>query len=726
MRGRSAVLASGTTRAGLVRVDTQQLRRSRRSRLGQRRGRRWRAAASLRVGAPIGPGAFRSSDVGWCQMTGISRPHGRGPGLEPEVRGIPAGIHQHRVCLEGLHAISVLWLHGVDKLGHRSDAAAAVLDDLLGRGRPEDVVALAVRRRGDGEDAAARVERQRPLVVAHAALADGRIRGAVDALVGRLPACALAAWHRDVVEERGAVGEGGDLAAAGTALVLPARVVAHGGAARLEDVDAGALVVVDHVALNHEPAGVSLVAAVAGTLSGAAGEWLAGRGAGAGAVGVLEPAAGCRGLVARRAGSLRDVEDDAVALGVAGALAAALRGAAVPADALVALAVGVDPARAAIALRRREMRVGVLIPGAGVLVRGRTAAVLRQAPERRIVLVVPDGVAADHVGALVLADRVPEVHRRRPAVSPVVVDLVVLEGDARGAVRVQHAAAVVVRELRVADRDVGRRAEAPVDEEGVLRRDVARVAGARVAVPEAPVLEPESVDDGLVARPAVAAVGAGGTGAPGGPVGVVGGAVLARARACLAESHGRRDAGAVAVPQPHRRAARRHLAGGIDDGDLARVRPVGDGIGPRAFLHHLQHAHTGAAGRADARHRLRVGAAAHGDEVAGAYRLSGGTERAPGLRSVGRRVVGGGVAVAAVPALRVVVDPERAQRGRESAGAEQQQDAGKQDRGRDGRRSAWAHRWGSPSDLSVCTVHGRCSAAPKVTDASRALATSLR
>src|SRR5262249_27737337 len=152
-----------------------------------------------------------------------------------------------------------------------------------------------------------------------------------------LPAGAVAARHRDVVEERRAVGEGRDLAAARAALVLPARVVAHDGAARLEDVDAVALVVVDDVALDHEPAGVSLVAAIARTLAGAAGERLAGSGTAAGARRILEPAARCRGLVARRAGSLRDVENDAVPLGVAGALAAAGRGAAVAADALAAL-----------------------------------------------------------------------------------------------------------------------------------------------------------------------------------------------------------------------------------------------------------------------------------------------------------------------------------------------------------------------------------------------------
>src|SRR5262249_40116278 len=165
------------------------------------------------------------------------------------------------------------------------------------------------------------------------------------------------------------------------------------------------------VALDQEVAGVALIAAVAGLGAGAAGVRLPGSGAPTSADRILKPAAGGGGQVARRAGALRDVEDDAVSLGVAGALAAALGGAAVATDAAVALAVGVRSARAAVALRCREMRVGVLVPGARVLVGGGAAAIFRQTPDGRVVLVVPDDVAANHVGALVLADRVQEFAR---------------------------------------------------------------------------------------------------------------------------------------------------------------------------------------------------------------------------------------------------------------------------------------------------------------------------
>src|SRR5262245_35933093 len=316
-------------------------------------------------------------------MRGVTRSCGGRARLQPEVRRCGSGIQKHRIFLQITNPVSVLRLHGIDKLLHRAPGAARELHDLLRGGRPQDVVALAVGRRIDGEDAATRVEGKGPLVVADAALTDGGIVGAVDSLVGRLPAGALGTRHHHVVEDRRAVRERGDLAATRPALVLVAGVVAYGGSAGLEQVDAVALVVVEHVALDHEVAGVALVAAVAGALAGAAGVRFARPGAPAVAHGVLQPATVGRRLVGEAAGTLRDVQDDAVALGVAGALAAAGGRAAVARDAVVALAVGVAAARAAVALRGGEVRVGGLIPGAGSLVRGGVAAVVREAPQGR-------------------------------------------------------------------------------------------------------------------------------------------------------------------------------------------------------------------------------------------------------------------------------------------------------------------------------------------------------
>src|SRR5262245_48825525 len=610
-------------------------------------------------------------------MRAFTRSRGGRARLQPEVRRCGGGIHEHRIALQITSPVSVLRLHGIDKLLDGADRAPGELHDVLGRGRPEDIVALAVRRRRDREDAAAGIEGQRPLVAADAALADGWIVRAVDPLVGGLPAGPLAARHGDVVEEGRSVRERGDLPAARPALVLVAGVVAHGSAAGLEEVDAVALVIVEHVALDQEVAGVALVAAVAGALSGAAGVRFARPGAPTVAHGVLQPAAVGGRHVGEAARALRDVEDDAMALGVAGALAAAGGLAAVARDAVVALAVGVAAARAAVALRGGEVRVGGLIPGARILVRGGAAAVLREAPQGRVVLVVPDDVAANHVGPLVLPDGVPEVDRGRPAVGPVVVHLVVLEGDPRRAVRVQHPPAVVVCELGVPDGDVGRRTGRPVDERRILRGHVAAVGGVRTAVIEAPVLEPEAVDDGLVARGPVAAVGTGGARAAGRAVRVVGGAVLARTRPGLAEPDRARDPRTEAGNEAVWSGELRDLPSRIDDRGFARVRFVGDRILRRTLFDELENADARAV-RGEAGHEFLVGASSNVHEVARPHRFSGCGKRAPRFRPRrrGGGVVCGSIAVAARSASRVVIDPERAQwRGARARGGESTQKA---------------------------------------------------
>src|SRR4029450_7243263 len=118
-----------------------------------------------------------------------------------------------------------------------------------------------------------------------------------------------------------AIRERGDLAPVRAAHVLPARVVAHRGAVRLEDRQAVAFVVVDQIALDQEVAGVAGVAAIPRARARATRVGSTATGAGTGADGVLCPAAGRRGLAGGRAGALGNVEDETVALRVAGAFA---------------------------------------------------------------------------------------------------------------------------------------------------------------------------------------------------------------------------------------------------------------------------------------------------------------------------------------------------------------------------------------------------------------------
>src|SRR5262249_24761517 len=161
--------------------------------------------------------------------------------LQPEVRRCGGGVHEHRIALQITSPVSVLRPHGIDKLLAGADPAPRGLHDVLGRGRPEDIVTLPVRRRRGRGTAPAGITGPRPFVVAAAAVAAGWLVRAAAPLVGGLPARPLAARQGDVVEEGRWVRDRGVLPAARPALVLVAGVVAHGSAAGLEEVDAVAL-----------------------------------------------------------------------------------------------------------------------------------------------------------------------------------------------------------------------------------------------------------------------------------------------------------------------------------------------------------------------------------------------------------------------------------------------------------------------------------------------------
>src|SRR5262245_29596472 len=381
-----------------------------------------------------------------------------------------------------IHLLAAGGASGLEGVGHRAGHAAAPLQQLLVRPRaPHDVVIHRVGARPDREDARALVEGDREGVQARAAAADVGIVRAVGARLGAQPAGAGGARHHHVAGDGGVVGEGHDLAGvAALRRVVGARVVADGGAAAAEDGDAGAVVVGDHVALDQEPTGLAdhALAAVAG--------------------GITVPAALDALIVLTE--TLGAVENDAVPLGRAGALAPAGRIRAVTRLADAGCAVAAVVTAAAAMLRPDRRRIDPPVPRAGGALRGVAGAHRRHTERRRIVVVVADHVVADDVHAFAPADRTPEVDGRRPAVGVVVLDQVVLEGDRRGAEREERAAAVVAPEDRVLHGDVLHRPERPVEVDGILGGNVLGVGRGQAGVVERPVGEGEAADDGLEVR----------------------------------------------------------------------------------------------------------------------------------------------------------------------------------------------------------------------------------
>ena len=309
--------------------------------------------------------------------------------------------------------------------------------------------------------------------------------------VARALAGADIRWAQNVVVERDRAERGHLGVGVGALLetVADAGIVAEDDVLRPRAVQAGAVVPVGDVRLHDERTASRHLTRTAG-------------------IGLVRAVSGDSG--SRRTEAVRHVEDHRVALGLAvvpGLVAVAATGADGAVGAAPALAVGVGDAGAAHSIAAHAVGARVAAAPRARAVDAGVRTDLGQAPRRGVVLAAGDDVPPHDVGAVQRPACLPEVHAAREAVRVIVVDPVVLDGDAVGLLREDHVR--VVGQLAALQRDLRRGSRMPAELDGVVRQargDAARrgrPVGRRVQtlVPMVPVGEPEAAHgDEVLAR----------------------------------------------------------------------------------------------------------------------------------------------------------------------------------------------------------------------------------